>query len=152
MLDFFNNFSELSVTFEDFLRLGVAKFKPSTLKVLPNPDEALLKIVPKEFTSSENSLEVLLTPDFHTWDGQFSNNGWMMECPQPITKLTWDNALLISPVLAKKLEEKYPDLGLLPKATMLNQTGQIAPDAAVFQDGQQKLKLFHLKSAIITTS
>ena len=81
VLDFFNNFSELSVTFEDFLRLGAAKLKPSTLKVLPNPDEALLKIVPKEFTSSENSLEVLLTPDFHTWDGQLEQ--WLDDGMSP---------------------------------------------------------------------
>ena len=60
-----------------------------------------------------------------------------MECPQPITKLTWDNAFNQS-VLAKKLEQKYPNLGLLPKATMLNETGQIAPDAAVFEDGKQR--------------
>ena len=145
VVDFFNDFSELSVNFEDFLKLGTAKLEPSIIKDLPNPDEALLKLEPKEFSSSESSLEVLLTPDFHTWDGQFSNNGWMMECPQPITKLTWDNALLISPVLAKKLEDKYPDLGLLPKATMLNETGQIAPDAAVFQNGQQKAPIVSLK-------
>ena len=68
-----------------------------------------------------------------------------MECPHPITKLTWDNALLISPVLARKLEEKYPKLGLLPKATMLNKNGQIAPDAAVFQDGKQKAPVVKLK-------
>ena len=72
------------------------------LKQLPEADEAILKLESKDFNLSENSLEVLLVPDFHTWDGQFSNNGWMMECPHPITKLTWDNALLISPVLAKK--------------------------------------------------
>jgi molybdopterin-containing oxidoreductase family iron-sulfur binding subunit len=145
VLDFFDNFSEISVTFENFLKLGTAVLKPSLIKDLPDADPALLEIKPKEFSISDNSLEVLLTPDFHTWDGQFSNNGWMMECPQPITKLTWDNALLISPVLAKKLEQKYPNLGLLPKATMLNETGQIAPDAAVFEDGKQKAPVVTLK-------
>ena len=138
VLNFFENFSEISENFENFLKLGIAKIKSASITDLPNVDQALLKIEPREFTLSENSLEVVLSPDFHTWDGQFSNNGWMMECPQPITKLTWDNALLISPVLARKLEKKYPSLGLLPKATMLNNTGQIAPDAAVFQDGKQK--------------
>jgi molybdopterin-containing oxidoreductase family iron-sulfur binding subunit len=62
----------------------------------------------------------------------------MQECPDPISKLTWDNALLISPVLANILESKYPGLGLLPKPTMLNNNGQIAPDAAQFDGGKQK--------------
>ena len=81
VLDFFDNFSEISVNFEDFLKLGTAVLKPSLIKDLPDADSALLEIKPKEFSLSDNSLEVLLTPDFHTWDGQFSNNGWMMECP-----------------------------------------------------------------------
>ena len=83
-------------------------------------------------------------PDFHAWDGRYSNNGWLQECPDPISKLTWDNALLISPVLAKILEEKYPNLGLLPDPTMLNRNGQIAPDAAVFDHGKQRAPIVKL--------
>ena len=30
-------------------------------------------------------------------DGRHNNNGWLQELPDPITKLTWDNAVLISP-------------------------------------------------------
>lgn len=133
-----------SVSFEDFLRLGVEKLKPSIYsdKVsLTSLDQFKGKIADKP--SSEN-LEVLLIPDFHAWDGRFANNGWMQECPDPISKLTWDNALLISPVLAKELEEKYPNLGLLPKPTMLNKNGQIAPDAAVFDHGKQKAPIVKL--------
>jgi len=37
-------------------------------------------------------------------DGRFANNGWLQELPKPVTKLTWDNALLVSPKLAQKLE------------------------------------------------
>jgi hypothetical protein len=36
-------------------------------------------------------------------DGRFNNNGWLQECPDPITKISWDNAILISPRLAKEL-------------------------------------------------
>ena len=31
------------------------------------------------------------------YDGRFANNGWLQELPRPITQLTWDNAVLISP-------------------------------------------------------
>src|SRR5262249_55319762 len=48
------------------------------------------------------SLEASFRPDPNIWDGCFANNGWLQECPKPITKLTWDNALLISPALAQK--------------------------------------------------
>jgi molybdopterin-containing oxidoreductase family iron-sulfur binding subunit len=51
----------------------------------------------------EGSYEIVFTPDFHTYDGRYNNNGWLQEAPDPITKLTWDNAALISPATAKEL-------------------------------------------------
>jgi MoCo/4Fe-4S cofactor protein with predicted Tat translocation signal len=127
-------------SFDDFLRLGV--HNPGNPVAISNgeiePRSSLLELKTKSFNSSINDLEVLLIPDFHSWDGRYANNGWMQECPNPITKLTWDNALLISPVLAKELEEKYPDLELLPSPTPLNKLGTVAPDTAVFAAGKQK--------------
>ena len=63
----------------------------------------------------------------------------MLECPDPLSKLTWDNALLISPVLAAELEKSHPSLQLLPKATMLNKNGQIAPDSAILMAVARRL-------------
>ncbi|HLF57147.1 MAG TPA: 4Fe-4S dicluster domain-containing protein, partial [Thermoanaerobaculia bacterium] len=48
-------------------------------------------------------IEVALRPDPALLDGRFANNGWLQELPKPITKLTWDNALLVSPRTAEKL-------------------------------------------------
>jgi MoCo/4Fe-4S cofactor protein with predicted Tat translocation signal len=36
-------------------------------------------------------------------DGRYANNGWLQELPDPISKLTWDNALYISPKTAVAL-------------------------------------------------
>ncbi len=60
-----------------------------------------------------DSLEVRLVPDASVWDGRYINNGWLQECPDPLTKLTWDNAILVSPRLAKKLQDEsgYPLIG-----------------------------------------
>lgn len=56
-------------------------------------------------TLNSNQLEVRFTSNAHSYDGSYANNGWMMECPDSITQLTWDNAILISPRLAKELQE-----------------------------------------------
>ena len=49
------------------------------------------------------SIEVRLSPSNTVGDGRYNNNGWLQECPDPITKLAWDNAISISPKLAPKL-------------------------------------------------
>jgi molybdopterin-containing oxidoreductase family iron-sulfur binding subunit len=48
-----------------------------------------------------SGLELNFRPDATVWDGRFSENAWLQELPKPPTQLTWDNALLISPDLAK---------------------------------------------------
>ena len=50
---------------------------------------------------SPDDLELIFAPDPNLWDGRYANNGWLQELPRPLTKLTWDNAALISPVLAE---------------------------------------------------
>ncbi|MCK6625100.1 MAG: TAT-variant-translocated molybdopterin oxidoreductase [Anaerolineae bacterium] len=50
-----------------------------------------------------SGLELVFRPDPSVWDGRFANNGWLQELPRPITKLTWDNAALISPTTASRL-------------------------------------------------
>ncbi len=45
-------------------------------------------------------LEVIFRPDPTIYDGRFANNGWLQELPKPITKLTWDNAAILSPPTA----------------------------------------------------
>ncbi len=47
------------------------------------------------------ALEIAFRPDPNLWDGRFANNPWLQELPKPFTKLTWDNAVLISPRLAE---------------------------------------------------
>jgi MoCo/4Fe-4S cofactor protein with predicted Tat translocation signal len=50
-----------------------------------------------------SSMEVVFTRGSGVYDGRFANLGWLVELPDPITKLTWDNAALVSPNDAKAL-------------------------------------------------
>src|SRR6266478_4625481 len=50
-----------------------------------------------------DSPEIVFVGSYAMDDGRYTNNGWLQELPDPITKLTWDNAALISPAYAKKL-------------------------------------------------
>lgn len=48
-------------------------------------------------------LDIVFRPDPTVWDGRFTNNAWLQELPKPLTKLTWDNAALLSPRTALRL-------------------------------------------------
>jgi MoCo/4Fe-4S cofactor protein with predicted Tat translocation signal len=45
---------------------------------------------------SSSSMEIVFSVSGATFDGRWSNNGWLQEAPDPITKLTWDNAAIMS--------------------------------------------------------
>ncbi|MGI8786086.1 MAG: TAT-variant-translocated molybdopterin oxidoreductase [Acidobacteriota bacterium] len=53
--------------------------------------------------SPSSGFEIVFRPDPTIYDGRFANNGWLQELPKPLTKLTWDNAAMISPASAERL-------------------------------------------------
>jgi molybdopterin-containing oxidoreductase family iron-sulfur binding subunit len=57
----------------------------------------------------DRSLTILFRPDPSLWDGRYANNPWLQELPRPLTKLTWDNPLLISPENARQLKLRNGD-------------------------------------------
>ena len=57
----------------------------------------------------ERPLTVLFRPDPHLWDGRYADNPWLQELPRPLTKLTWDNPLLIAPEEARRLNVQNGD-------------------------------------------
>ena len=68
--------------------------------------EAANKIVEAATVASaptKEKLEVVFHRDYSVDDGRYNNNGWLQELPDPITKMVWENVILISPQTAKDL-------------------------------------------------
>ena len=79
------------------LRTGVIPntvSKPVTVQIAPTSSPT---------TAGSEGIELVLRPDPNLGDGSFANNAWLQELPRPFTKLVWDNAALIAPTVALKL-------------------------------------------------
>ncbi|MCP4445408.1 MAG: TAT-variant-translocated molybdopterin oxidoreductase [Myxococcales bacterium] len=82
---------------------------------LPGSGSRPASVVPKQFAATpltegqklgnsipNGKLEVTFR-ESATYDGRYANNSWLVETPDFMTKLTWDNAALIGPATAKSL-------------------------------------------------
>jgi molybdopterin-containing oxidoreductase family iron-sulfur binding subunit len=52
---------------------------------------------------SGSNVEINFALDATMFDGRYANNAWMQEASDPVTKLTWDNAAMMSPKTARGL-------------------------------------------------
>jgi Fe-S-cluster-containing dehydrogenase component len=69
-----------------------------------------LPTLPTSAQSHEGECELVFFTDSKVYDGRFANNGWLQELPDPMTRLTWDNAALMSPKTAEKIGVKQDEL------------------------------------------
>jgi molybdopterin-containing oxidoreductase family iron-sulfur binding subunit len=69
--------------------------------------------VPPAQSESANAIELNFRRDPSIYDGRFSNNGWLQELPKPLTKLTWDNPIMIGPAMAERLKLNFKDVAEL---------------------------------------
>jgi MoCo/4Fe-4S cofactor protein with predicted Tat translocation signal len=80
--------------------------------VIPNTKFPAVTVASKWSASSlpafqaapAGQIEFIFRADPAVYDGRFANNGWLQELPKPLTKITWDNAALVSPKYAEKME------------------------------------------------
>jgi molybdopterin-containing oxidoreductase family iron-sulfur binding subunit len=70
------------------------KLKPDWAKQLKTPPAA----------PEPNTYEIIFRLDPTIFDGRFANNGWLQELPKPLSRLTWDNAALVSQKTAGDLK------------------------------------------------
>jgi len=117
--------------FRKFLHDGVlagSTYPVAKVRVSPNGLRTALSGTSAPVVFSKDNLEVRFVSDYKVDDGRFANNGWLQECPDPITKLAWDNAILVSPRLGK-------ELGIEPGGALI----QVArKETANFKQGKEQ--------------
>ncbi|HEV2983297.1 MAG TPA: TAT-variant-translocated molybdopterin oxidoreductase [Vicinamibacterales bacterium] len=102
-------FSDFDAVWRRWLHDGLmpgTAFRPESVSVARGSDSA--SPTPTESGSSirnpQSAIEISFRNDPCVIDGRFANNGWLQELPKPITKLTWDNAVVVSPATAERLK------------------------------------------------
>jgi MoCo/4Fe-4S cofactor protein with predicted Tat translocation signal len=73
----------------------------------------MAKVPPAQPAKTAQGLEIVFRPDPTIWDGSYANNGWLQELPKPQNKMTWDNAIWISPTTAQQKNLNIGDMAEL---------------------------------------
>jgi molybdopterin-containing oxidoreductase family iron-sulfur binding subunit len=84
---------------QDSLRRGVIAPAPEASSTPAARSDVLAQWSSPSHDAAE--LELLFRPDPAVWDGRYANNAWLQELPRTLTQLSWNNAALISPALAR---------------------------------------------------
>src|SRR5580704_16122017 len=80
-------------------------FAPKQVSIRPLPS-----ISAPTSPGAQNAIEINFRRDPSIHDGRFSNNGWLQELPKPMSKMTWDNPVLVGPAMAERLGLKSEDM------------------------------------------
>ena len=87
-------------TWRKWLHDGVV---PNTAFTPKGVTTSTSRVVQTQGGVAGGGIEINFRTDPSVLDGRFANNGWLQELPKPITRLTWDNAVITSPATAAKL-------------------------------------------------
>ncbi len=94
---------EPAANFEQFWQTSLNNGVIADSAFAPKPVKLGSPLATTATKASMGGIEIVLRPDPSIGDGSFANNSWLQELPKPLTKLTWDNAALVSPASARKL-------------------------------------------------
>jgi Fe-S-cluster-containing dehydrogenase component len=75
--------------------------------------EAIQSALVQRTGGAAGDLELVLLPGAAVHDGRYANNGWLNELPDPVTKATWGNPLLLSVSDAERLGFRDEDLAMV---------------------------------------
>lgn len=98
---------QFTLAFQQYKQLGFLppeqdKQRRRPVRPLLRPWPEILRALPapRPHTTRPDTLEATFHPDYCLYDGRYLWNAWLQELPDPISKLVWDNAALISPQTA----------------------------------------------------
>ena len=74
--------------------------KPLTLAAKASPPPVA------NTASAAGDIDIVFGADPTIWDGRFANIAWLQELPKPLTKITWDNVIAVSPAIAAAQDEQ----------------------------------------------
>ena len=100
---------------EGVLRAGVLDLRSAQKRLGDRPaarpfqSGSLGAYLPKALPA-QAPLTLALYAKVSMYDGRSANNAWLQEMPDPISSITWDNYINVSPLLAKRLGVKKDDV------------------------------------------
>ncbi|WP_242395865.1 4Fe-4S dicluster domain-containing protein, partial [Anaeromyxobacter oryzisoli] len=100
---------------DGWLAAGVAAGTANAPEAV-EPDAGQVAEAVRAVPAPAPGLEVSFVPSYKVLDGRYLENAWLQEFPDPVTKLTWDNAALLSPATAARLGIARGDQVVLARA------------------------------------
>ena len=109
----FSNIGDFDQFWTKSLQEGVTEYEK--YKTQPQPkfiSSSIAKISPSVVIPSDD-FEIILYDKISLGNGQHSNNPWLQELPDPISKICWDNYLSVSPSDAKNIGLEVGDVVII---------------------------------------
>jgi molybdopterin-containing oxidoreductase family iron-sulfur binding subunit len=99
--------------FDTFWRRGLHDGLIADTAYAPKNVTAKASSVQPSQSAAATDIELNFRRDPSIYDGRFANNGWLQELPKPLTKLTWDNPIMIGPAMAARMKVTFKDVAEL---------------------------------------
>lgn len=133
-----SEFSDFQMFFDNCLHDGVfvspAEASEATMNTVAV--SAVASSIAKNYTAESDATELIISPSNTIGTGGQSNNPWLQEMSDPITKACWENYLTISPSMATDLGIKSGDMTTQKVKLSTGNTEVIVP--VLIQPGQAK--------------
>ncbi|MFY8215515.1 MAG: molybdopterin dinucleotide binding domain-containing protein, partial [Chthoniobacterales bacterium] len=102
--------SALDAAWNEYVRTGFLADSAYAKAPLSFNAAAVTSLIATYQPSPADGAELVFLKSSSVDDGRYANNSWLQETPDFVTKLTWDNAALVSPADAEKLGIKDGDM------------------------------------------
>lgn len=87
----------------DLLHLGVLVPETYPAPGAPRDFDAKALALPERESGKAGDIELVLYAPHNLYDGRSANNGWLQEYPDPVTRVTWDACVGLSPKRMKAM-------------------------------------------------